>query len=221
MNKLASIALMSCFATGAIANDTKLIGEAYKKFGDVAFAPVRLSSYEDQYGNISLLAEVTKLLGSSFATSWLIIAPAIEDVHKKAVYSKSIIANASANILSNADIDSILAEVDETGVRGPNRIQLIVENRASYSEVVPEKLSSKNSEIFIREKRSDQRKLVTVKDLSKKELEHALQNLANNNIKAYSVKVGTVKTSALKVGGSTLAVYLVLDLAHSLSTKNM
>ena len=60
MIKLASLALMSCFVTGAIANDTKVIGEAYKEFGDVVFAPVKVSNYADQDNEMTFLAVLTK-----------------------------------------------------------------------------------------------------------------------------------------------------------------
>lgn len=213
---------MSCFVTGAIANDTKVIGEAYKEFGDVVFAPVKVSNYADQDNDMTFLAELAKVFGASMSAGWLLIVThTVDDFHKKMVNSKSIIANPSPSILSNADIDSILAKVDEAGVRGSNRIQIILENRSSYSEVVPKTLSSENSEEFIRERNSGYKKQILVKELSKEELENTLQKLTNQNIKAYSVKVGTAKTSALKVGTSTVAVYLVLDMVHSLATGNM
>ena len=55
-----------------------------------------------------------------------------------------------------------------------------------------------------------------VREITRDNIEHALTTLSNNNIKAYSVKVGTVRTSKLKVGGHVLAIYLALDLVHTI-----
>jgi hypothetical protein len=55
-----------------------------------------------------------------------------------------------------------------------------------------------------------------VREITKDNIGHALTTISNNNIKAYSVKVGKVRTSKLKVGGHVLAIYLALDLVHTI-----
>ena len=60
MNKLARIALMSCFATGPIANEARLTGEAYKELGDVIFSPIKISNYKDQANEMTYLAVLAK-----------------------------------------------------------------------------------------------------------------------------------------------------------------
>lgn len=255
MNKLASVALMSCFATGAIANDTKLIGEAYKEFGDIVFAPVKISTYSDEKVDFRDGESLLKVFGTMIAdTGWFVYAYGESEFHKKIVQSKSIVENATARVISNEDIDSILAKVENAGIQGNRRLYLVLDSleysRHTITSTVyisqkigkvsvqtPTKvttthidqqinqkvLSSESVDQFVQDVNRPAPPATSIlhteatiaKEVTKEELERALQAMANNNIKLHNAKLGNVKMHGLRVAGSAVVVYITLDMIHS------
>jgi hypothetical protein len=160
----------------------------------VAFTPVTML---DPLGNFfHFLVEIGYVAGYSgyFLAS--------DEFHKKFVNTKTVFSPKLPTDLDNKTINTILGHIPEDAALRKNRIALFIE------EVTQKPKTAQN---IIHESRVDKNsspdvKRIMIKDLTKKELETALQKMGQENIKIHAVKTGRAKVSGLKLMGSFYAI---------------
>lgn len=255
MKNLLKLMCVGLLTFNALASEESQLKEKIDKVGDFVFAPVKISTYTDEKIDFRDGESLLKVFGTMIAgTGWFVYAYGESEFHKKIVQSKSIVENATARVISNEDIDSILAKVENAGIQGNRRLYLgldsleysrhtttstvyISQRIGKVSVQTPTKvttthidqqinqkvLSSESVDQFIQDVNRPAPPATSIlhteatmaKEVTKEELERALQAMANNNIKLHNAKLGNVKMHGLRVAGSAVVVYLTLDMFHS------
>jgi hypothetical protein len=194
MKFLVSLILCTLVSITSIsATEQKTAWEDFDAIGELAFKPLKIDTYTDDPSEASEIAYgVSKILvGVGVPAGYLATSIIRKDFHKKLVKKRAILSKTNGAILNNAEIDKILFEVERLKPRAQKKVLIVFQDKQNMKPVM-------------------------VREITKENIEHALSNLSNNNVKAYSVSLGKVKTSKLKVGGHVLAIYLALDLAHTI-----
>lgn len=208
--------------TAALSSSAMSMGSTDMSYFDEAFIPLELET---------LIDEPTSSEQTTLTTTRMIVGTLYplfygfhyienrQDFHKKMISSKSLISK--AKVLEKVDIDKIMSNIEGSGIRGNTRLVFVVEEVSNimHGSKVGSKLTSKNAGSFITA-RSDSleisNKAVYAKEITKEELERALVQMSNDNIKMKSVELKEMGNSKWRIAGSVFAVYITLDLIHSL-----
>lgn len=201
MKKLLLFMILSSFAYNALADDKadESIGQKLTELGDIVFYPVKVVNYlgrDHEYSDgETAIAAIKFGAGFTFPVVWANFVYGDQTFHRQMLNSKAILDEISPKLITNTQIDAVLASIEAGGITGNQRVVLVLHDPSA--------------------------KKVAFRNLTKAELERSLQKMANHNTTAFSIKVGNTNLKYGRVFGSTLAVYLSLDFIHTLASGDI
>ncbi len=212
------------FSAKATVNDSKNISYLEQK-GDEIFKYLDYDNYftvetERDRNNKMASQFINTYVSTFYSYMYALKALSSTEVHRKLVIEKSMIAKgAEPAALSRKQIENFMYNVEESGLKGSQRVSLVIEHRTKTMGNIDKMITRKNvSTALYDAKMTNKNKAQTLilKGLTKEELRGVLTKISDNRIRVYSAGIGKAKLSGIKLIGSGVAIYLTLDLVDTM-----